>query len=58
MVLAKKQIQRPVEQNRRPRYESCSYAHLTFYKGKIYDGGKTVSSVNVAGIAGFLLAEN
>jgi hypothetical protein len=32
MVLAQKQIGRPVEQNRGPRYES-SYAHLIFDQG-------------------------
>jgi hypothetical protein len=33
MVLAQKQIWRPVEQNRRPDINPCSYAHLTFDKG-------------------------
>jgi hypothetical protein len=33
MVLAQKQICRPVEQNRGPRMNPCSYAHLIFDKG-------------------------
>jgi hypothetical protein len=49
MVLAQKQIRRPVEQNRRPRYVSPSYAHLIFDKGtRNIMEKKTASSTNVA----------
>jgi hypothetical protein len=33
MVLAQKQVWRPVEQNIRPEMNPCSYAHLIFDKG-------------------------
>jgi hypothetical protein len=60
MVLAQKHIQRPVGQNRRPRYESTQICPLDFFRKvpKTYNGEKTVSSTNVAGKATYLHAEN
>jgi hypothetical protein len=48
-----------VEQDRGSDMNPHSYAYLIFDKGtKKYDGEKTVSSTNVAGKGGCLLAEN
>jgi hypothetical protein len=58
--VAQKYTQRPVEQNRGPRYEStqlCPPYFLTKVP-KIYDGEKTASSTNVAGKSGYPSAKN
>jgi hypothetical protein len=60
MVLAQKQIRRPVDQNRGLRYESMQLHPLNFLTEvpKTYDREKTASSTNVAGKIGYLPAEN
>jgi hypothetical protein len=45
--------------NRRPRYESLSYAHQVLTKvPKSYGGEKTASSTNIGGKSVYLHAEN
>jgi hypothetical protein len=58
MVLAQKQIRRPVEQKRRPGYESTQLRMFLTKAPKTYDGEKTTSSTNVAGKSGYVPAEN
>jgi hypothetical protein len=59
MVLAQKQILRPVKQNRAFRYESKHLCpHYIDNGTKKYDGEKTVSSTNDSGKSSYLPAEN
>ena len=56
MVLAQKQKHRPMEQDRKPRNKPMHLGYLIFDKGgkNIYNGAKTVSSINGAGKTGQL----
>jgi hypothetical protein len=59
MVLALKQIWRPVQQNRRGRYESTQVVHQIFYKVvKNMRWRKDNIFNNVAGKTGYLPVEN
>jgi hypothetical protein len=60
MILAQKEIWRPVEQNKRPGYESMHLCPPNFWLRwqKPYYGEKTASSINVAGKTGYQPAEN
>ena len=55
MVLAQKQKYRPMEQDRKPEINPCTYGYLIFDKeARLYNGAKTASSINGAGKTGQL----
>ena len=53
MVVALKQKCRPTEQERKSEIKPCIYGYLIF-EAKIYNGAKTISSINGAGKTGEL----
>ena len=55
LVLAQKQKYRPMEQDREPKDNPCTYGYLIFTKEiRIYNGAKTASSIDGAGKTGQL----
>ena len=50
VVVAQKQKYRPMEQDRKPEINPCTYGYLIFDKeARLYNGAKTASSINGAG---------
>ena len=55
MVLAQKQKYRPIEQDRNPEINPCTYRYLIFLQeARIYNGAKAASSINGVGKTGQL----
>ena len=54
MVLAQKQKYRSMEQDRKPGVRQCTYGQSMTEKARLYNGGKTVTSISGAGKTGQL----